>query len=86
MVDGTWLLSGSERGDFILDPASGECCQLGVGTSLEVVSAVITSARDRIYVGGAAVIEETPDCPPGPLRPARAPPGRGPPPEIVRLR
>ncbi|MCA9636921.1 MAG: hypothetical protein KC420_12920, partial [Myxococcales bacterium] len=49
----------------ILDPASGECCQLGVGTSLEVVSAVITSARDRIYVGGAAVIEETPDCPPG---------------------
>ncbi|MCB9701059.1 MAG: hypothetical protein H6711_04150 [Myxococcales bacterium] len=65
MVDGTWLLSGSERGDFILDPASGECCQLGVGTSLEVVSAVITSARDRIYVGGAAVIEETPDCPPG---------------------
>lgn len=86
LADGRWLIDGTDRGAFLLDPHAGTFCALALPSSLTLASATLTSPHLRLRIGGAAEVFAAPECPPGAPCAIEAPPRHEDPrAELVRL-
>jgi hypothetical protein len=65
LADGAWLIDGTDRGAFVLDPNRAAFCGLPTRIELTIVSATLTSPRHRLHIGGAADLYGAAECPPG---------------------